>query len=258
MNVFFIEYKLPDGQQSKPYQSSLTIKEAILQSLATIAAMGTFTYKGMDPDIELKPKVLLVGTHKDQLDPAAVEDEIKRVDDDLKTTIQSMSHYREGLVAFASEDRLIFTVNNLADSDNDFAPIRSRVNKLSQLSEYQMTIPKHWLVFSIVIRSATETRIISYDQCYSIAQQCGIGSKEELEEALWFLHTKMGVIRYFPHGDLSQIVIIDPQLLFDRVTELIIKTFTFEKAGKLRCDDFKKKGIFSLEDFEIKFRGHFF
>ena len=245
--LFTIEYQHPDGQRSKPYQSSLTLKEAILQSLATIAAMGTFTYKGLGKDVQLKPKVLLVGTHKDLLSPATAEDEIRKIDGDLQEMVRS--HYREGLVEFASEDRFIFTVNNLAKSDDDFALIRSRVNTIAKLSEYQMSIPTHWLIFSLVIRSLTG-RVVSYSECLKVAQQCGIDSEDELKEALWFLHTKMGVIRYFRYGDLSKIVIIDPQLLFDRITELIIKTFTFEKAGKLLCDEFKKKGIFSLEEFE--------
>ena len=247
--LFTIEYQHPDGQRSEPYQSSLTLKEAILQSLATIAAMGTFTYKGLGKNVQLRPKVLLVGTHKDLLtcSPATAEDKIRKIDGDLQEMVRS--HYREGLVEFASEDRLIFTVNNLAESDNDFALIRSRVNTIAKLSEYQMSIPTHWLIFSLVIRNLTG-RVVSYSECLKVAQQCGIDSKDELKEALWFLHTKLGVIRYFPHGDLSKIVVIDPQLLFDRITELIIKTFTFEKAGKLLCDKFKEGGLFLLEDFE--------
>ena len=247
--LFTIQYEVPDGQRSEPYHSSLTLKEAILQSLATIAAMGTFTYKGMGRDVELKPKVLLVGTHKDLLDPATVEEDIKAKDRKLWQMVTTKSYYREGLIVFASKNQLIFTVNNLDENDDDFALIRSRVSTVANLSEYQMRIPTHWLVFSLVVRSLTD-RVISYVQCYKVAQQCGIESEEEFKDALWFLHTKMGVIRYFPCGDLSQIVIIDPQLLFDRITELIIKTFTFENAGILLCDEFEKKGIFSLDDME--------
>ena len=247
--LFTIEYEDPDGQRSTPYQSSLTIKEAILQSLATIAAMGTFTYKGMGHCAEQKPKVLLVGTHKDLLIPANAEEKVKKIDADLQQTITSMSHYREGLIEFASEDQLIFTVNNLAEGDVDFALIRHRVNTIAQLSNYQLSIPTHWLVFSLVIRGLTN-QVVSYSECLKVAQQCGIDSEEELKEALWFLHTKMGMIRYFDYRNLRMIVVIDPQLLFDRITELIIKTFTFEKVGKLLCDEFKKKGIFSLEDFK--------
>ena len=45
-------------------------------------------------------------------------------------------------------------------------------------------------------------------------------------------------------------VVIHPQFLFDKVTELIVDTFTFEKASKHAMDEFKKKGIFSLSEFE--------
>lgn len=247
--LFTIQYELPDGQQSEPYESSLTLKEAILQSLATIAAMGTFTYKGMGHDVELKPKVLLVGTHKDLLDPATAKEDIKKKDTELRQMITAKSYYHENLIEPASKNQFMFTVNNLAEGDDDFAAIRARVNTIAKQGGYQMSIPTHWLVFSLVIRSLND-RIISYDQCYTVAQQCGIDSENELKEALWFLHTKMGVIRYFPYGDLSKMVIIDPQLLFDRITDLIVKTFTFENAGALLSDNFEKKGVFLLKDFE--------
>ena len=60
----------------------------------------------------------------------------------------------------------------------------------------------------------------------------------------------MGVIRHFPVGDLSKIVVIDPQFLFDNITELIVNTFTFKDAGKLLSKEFKDKGIFFYDDFE--------
>ena len=105
--LFTIEYELPDGQRSQPYQSSLIIKEAILQSLATIAAMGTFAYRGMKMGAPLKPKALLVGTHKDKLDPTTAQDKICEIDHNLQKMITSMSHYYDGLIVFASENRLI-------------------------------------------------------------------------------------------------------------------------------------------------------
>ena len=132
LNEFFtIEYELPDGQWSKPYQSSLTLKEAILQSLATIAVMGTFSYKGMDHCVELKPKV---GTHKNLLNPGIVEEDIKKKDEELQQIIKSMLYYREGLVEFVNQ--LIFTVNNLAVKDDDFVLVRSRVDMIAKRSEY--------------------------------------------------------------------------------------------------------------------------
>ena len=59
----------------------------------------------------------------------------------------------------------------------------------------------------------------------------------------------MGVIRYFQQDELNQIVFLDPQVLFDKVTELIMSTFTFEKAG-IHVENIFNKGIFYFSDLE--------
>ena len=60
----------------------------------------------------------------------------------------------------------------------------------------------------------------------------------------------MGLVRYFPHEELKDIVIVDPQILFEKVTELIAKTFTFENlCDHSRLEAFENMGIFNLSDF---------
>ena len=54
------------------------------------------------------------------------------------------------------------------------------------------------------------------------------------ERGSWFLHTKVGLIRHFQGEgleDLQKIVIQDPQVLFDWITDLVVETFTFDKAS---------------------------
>ena len=65
----------------------------------------------------------------------------------------------------------------------------------------------------------------------SIAGECGIDIPEEVKEALWFLHHKVGFIHCLESvPELCDMVILDPQLLFDRIPELISRTFTFEQV----------------------------
>lgn len=66
---FSVEYELPSRKSCKCYQSSLSILESILQTLSSISAIGTFVYKGLQKEkVPLKPKVFIIGTHKDLLD----------------------------------------------------------------------------------------------------------------------------------------------------------------------------------------------
>ena len=245
-----IEYELATGDTSYPYATTCTTLEGILQTLASISAMSTFVYHGLQKrKAPLRPKVFFVGTHKDKLDPASVASQIASIDRQLKEVIKSTSHCKE-LVEYASPSQLIFTVNNFSESDSDFQSIRSAVERVVMRGEFQMSSPAHWLIFSLALRKL-DFHVVNYDHCFDIAKQYGITSQKEFDEALHFIHSKMGVIRYFPHESVKNLVFIDPQFLFDKVTELIVDTFTFEKAGKSKMDEFKHKGIFSMDEFEL-------
>ena len=245
---YSIEYELADGRNAKPYTSTLTTLEGILQTLATISAMGTFVYKGLQKrNIPLRPKVFLIGTHKDRLKPKKADAIIAELDHQLQRAIKSTSHYEE-LVEFAYPSQMIFTVNNFSKNESDFHNVRSAVERVVIREEFKMTSPAHWLIFSLALRKI-KSPVITYKECMEIGKQCGI-SEDELDEALHFIHSKMGLIRYFPYEEVKHLIVISPQHLFDKVTELIIGTFTFEKARKQAMDAFKQKGIFSLIEFE--------
>ena len=246
---YTVEYELLDETKTELYTSTLTTAEGILQTLASISAMGTFVYKGLQKrEVPLRPKVFFVGTHKDQLDNKTANDQIVMVDQQLQEIIRSTSHCKD-LVEFASPSQLMFTVNNFSENDSDFKCIRSAVEQVVIRDGLQMTSPAHWLIYSLAIRNL-KSPVISYDDCFKIAKQCEITNPEELNEALHFIHSKMGLIRYFPYKDVKDLVIIDPQFLFDKVTNLIVKTFTFDRVGQLPMEEFKQKGIFSVTEFE--------
>ena len=59
------------------------------------------------------------------------------------------------------------------------------------------------------------------------------------------------MVRYFEKiPELREIVIRDPQILFDKISSLISNTFTFEHAHPSTVEMFQQKGIFSLQEIE--------
>ena len=59
------------------------------------------------------------------------------------------------------------------------------------------------------------------------------------------------MIRYFSDvPELRDLVIKSPQYIFDRVTDLVVSTFTFENAPHNVRSEFRDKGIFSFDFFE--------
>ena len=112
---FMVEYVYvrSTGATSEPYQSNFTVKEALLQSLASIASMGTYISKG--EQAPLRSKVFFVGTHKDKVS----QKQINRIDRSLQQMVRSTGLYREGMIQFASESRMLLAVNNLSRDDSD-------------------------------------------------------------------------------------------------------------------------------------------
>ena len=243
-----IEYEVSGGEKAEPYTSTLSIVEGLLQTLSTVAAMGTFVYKGLQrTKTALRPKVFIIGTHKDQLESKTADEYIAKVDQQLQKAIKETSHY-DKLIEFASSTRLMFAVNNFSESDIEFKNVRLAVERVVVRNEFQMTSPAHWLIFSLALRKL-EPYVVSFEQCLEIAKQCGL-KDNEVTEALHFIHSKMGLIRYFQYDDVRDLVVIHPQFLFDKVTDLIVDTFTFEKVGIPKMTKFKQNGIFSLSEFE--------
>ena len=225
-----IEYevivKSDDGPRPKifKYSSNATPLEIILQTLASIDAVGTYDYSNQQRErAALIYKVFIVGTHRDLLERSlrntqAVQTKIREIDQILVDSVVSASYFRH--IEFSAMDQMIFSVDNFSTNEYDFQHIRSSVEQAVNTGDFAMTSPSHWLIYSLVLRQL-KNQIESYSNCYRIAKDCGITDDDELKEALHFIHTKMGIIRYFPIDDLKQIVILNPQVLFDKVTELI-------------------------------------
>ena len=244
-----IQFRYPEGCRTEPYQSSFTVRETLLQSLTSIASMGSYIYgKKQRKPVLLKPKVILIGTHCDKVSPR----EVQRIDYLLRKMVETTSLYHEGVIEPASDSKLIVPVNNLSEDFSTFHLVQSVVERICDRGDFQVPLPSTWLIFSLAIRQLKK-RVITYAECFTIARQYGIDSQEELNEALWFLNTKVGLVRHFRGEgleDLQDIVIVDPQILFTKITRLIISTFTVSNVTINVCEEFKSKGIFPLSVLE--------
>ena len=73
----------------------------------------------------------------------------------------------------------------------------------------------------------------------------------DTDEALWFLHHHVGILMHFSDvEDVKDVVICDPQVVFDSVTDLILNSFELKQVSKFACDKFKKNGQFSFKDIQ--------
>ena len=252
-------FQFPDDSvgSRRPTKSPSILMDEILHTLATIAALDS-TEPQVDEQLKpfipthkkLKPKVIFVGTHKDKLSNLS---EIQKIDKQIQSKVKPTFLYSKGSIEFAVPGKqLIFAVNNFDSGDADFKKIRLTIQRIVERSgEFTIECPSPWLVFSLVLRAKYMShQVLSYEDCYIIAQLCGISDREELNVALSFIHYRLGLIRYFCVDGLNAHVVIDPQILFKIITELMIDTFTEDHAEEFEIENFQKRGIFSMTAIE--------
>ena len=122
-----IEYIQSAEKKTVPYESRFTAKEALLQSLASISSVCSYMSRSGKELVAVRPKVILVGTHKD----LASEEHIRAVQRELKDTLQDTEYYREGSLVFASRDEPVVTVNNLSSEGEDTQKVRDIVERIA-------------------------------------------------------------------------------------------------------------------------------
>ena len=243
---FSIEYRTSKSESTNCYTSSITIEEALLQCLASVYAMDTGG--GLDAGVKThKPLVLIIGTHKDKLGSSA-DEKITKLNRHLDSLIVKSGFQDLVQYADAGKGQVMFAVDNTSESDEDFKAIRSKVHGLiSGRKEFTIEYPIAYLLFCLELQNL-KRNILTLDECKDMADKYGIEG-DQVSHLLQFLHLRIGVIQYYDVDGLRHIIIKEPQVLFNKVTNLIIRTFSSRALTTKEQRDFQK-GILSVSALE--------
>ena len=242
-----INYRNGAGEILNEYTSSISTRQALIQNLASISAMQTSESVTIDMH---KPLVFIVGTHIDQLGPDA-GNKIAAINKNLDELITQNGF--DCLVEYENvkAKRVIFTVDNSkSPADTNFKKIRSRVNKvITENKSFSIKFPVSYLLFCLELQDISKS-VLTREEFDKIAATYGIRGDKDVKRLLHFLHHRIGIIRYYDVDGLRHLVVKEPQVLFNKLTELIVKTFPSSHA--LSHDELKEftKGILEATVFE--------
>ena len=261
-----VTYKTSAGQVSDPYVSSFNVKQVLLQCLASISSIGMYSKPQMNCIMWLWKrilkvwgkkvkmtisKVIIVGTHKDKLgDAAEAGNKVFHINNQFENELKGTDWYFKDMIVRTESGSPILGVNTF--NQCDIKQVKDLVNEVALNGDYQFEIPASWLLFDFCMHKL-EKKVISLKECQNLSKECNIFLGDEFNAALWFLHNKVGTIRYFKNvPKLQNVVITDPQLLFDLVTDLIVNTFSFKRHIKKKSehDRFRLSGRFTRHHLE--------
>ena len=251
-----VSYRSPSGESSTPVQSSYTVEEVILSTLASVSCFKSYSTSSQVSSETTSTSgdellassnqsvAYILGTHKDLVS----EKQIDEFDKKLQESIRSTDFFSKGLVQFASKDRMVLPIDNMHGGKDEIRKVCQFLEEAMKRHFKKLSIPAAWLVLSLCLRKR-EKRTASLQSVLQLAGELGM-PEEETKLALWFLHHHAGVLMYFPKlEELKDTVICDTQVVYDSATNLIVDTFRFGSGvGVAASEKFRETGQFSLSD----------
>ena len=236
------------------YESATTTRQTLIQTLTTIRNTDGPT------DVSTHdPVVFIIGTHTDKIDPRESEEgTIKKLNAELHDLIKS--HNFVDIVEYQDEKSktVIFPVSNKhfkSESESKkFEDIKERVDKkIYGMPNFAIKYPLGYLLFCLELHHCQDD-VLYREECEKIAAKFEISGDKKVTKMLNTLHHRIGIIQYYNIDGLKHLVIIKPEVLFKRLTELMVKTFpSYQGSSPKTKSDLLYKGIIEASELE-----HFF
>ena len=250
---FKVFYQCSSGESTLPEQSTLTLEEMLLSALSSISCSNSSANhmsakKSSSSDMRKilessRSVAYIVGTHKDKVS----EEYIASFDKELQSIIRNTDFFEKDIVQFCSEGKLVVSMDNMGGGAEEVNEIRKLLERAMENHFKKLRIPAVWLLFSLCLRMR-DVRTASMECCLELSSLFNM-SHYETKVALWFLHHHAGVMMYFPNvPGLEDLVIIDIQVVYDSVTNLILRAMSFDKVGQVIAEKFRRTGQFVLRD----------
>ncbi len=244
-----IQYRLPNGEEINQYTSTISTMDALIQFLTSVSAIhiteeGVFQVDGTS--VCHKPMVFIVGTHIDKLGSEA-----QSILGNINGALYEMIHERKfGDSIHRSGKKVMYEVDNTCEDDPGFKRLRSDISQyIKDRDEFSVKFRVSFLLFCLELQNINET-VLSMDQCKRLAAKFNIEDRE-IGSLLHFLHFRVGIIQHYNVKGISDVIIKEPHVLFNKVTELILKTFL--SSGSISMSEqesFCKNGILEVCAFE--------
>ena len=215
-----IKYYRKGKLVGKVQQSILTNRDIFKQYMRT---MHSFNCKAKGTDDRGPPRLLCLGTHRDlkfYCETETVEQKNEQLEAVIPDKLKEQVIYNE-------KKKLIFEINGQKPEDIDKKTAEEiRRCIMEKCPSRKKKTPWRWHLLHQKMRSIARRLgrdVLSREECWKIARSLRL-DEESFERALEFFHD-LSVIFYYP-AILHDVVFVDPQVLLDKVTELV--EFIFE------------------------------
>ena len=240
-NFFYSVDGIKVGEGEKRQMSTMQLTQSIFRYKSQLRPLNL----GVEIAYHGKPQFVVIGTCYDEYKKLQDSNQLKESLDEKNERLRiELSNYEDVRHDYTEDKDIIFPINTLGRSKNEHQ-IAERIRRIASQAYITAEVPARWFFFQLELTSkAKDRRMISFDECLEIGKSIGM-ERKEVKAALCYFHN-LTIFLYFA-DILSHVVFLDPQFLFDKLSELIAVSY-----GDVRFDDatirnLRKKGIFKRE-----------
>ena len=240
-----VRYFDKEGTLVFEFPASQTNEETLKQCTCS---MSSLTAK--NPDIPL-PRLLFLATHRDMV----ADKNLPGVLDTLHKKLRQIlfPKFKDQIIFCNKEgEDFIFTINAAKPEKEDkecAEAIRGCLSGKREGRRVVVKVPLRWHALYYKLMEVSEglgKKVLSREQCGQVAESIRI-NEASCEEALNFFN-RLNMLFYFPNI-LADLVFVDPQIVLDKVTELVEESYRMSQRKK-------KQPLCPIQGDRLKFRDH--
>ena len=241
-----------DGKLVWEYPAYLTNEGTLRLCVRTMRSLNN-----KNPDIP-PAKMMFLATHRDKV----AEEQLPGVLDTLHKRLREilLPQFREQLIyCDTKKDDFIFTLNAAKPEKEDRECAESIRKCLSKVGggEREVKVPLRWHALYhklLEVANGLGKKVLPRELCQRVAESMEIDD-ESCGEALNFFYG-LNMLFYFPNI-LPQLVFMEPQMLLDKVSELVEETYSMRQGKKDQAVDGEKLRFRDYGEVTEEFLGEF-
>ena len=240
-----------DGTDSViTYNSSYTGKQMIYQLLSSLYDM--YLNKDFPPDSE--SAAVLIGTHLDQLEDQG-ETKMKEINGSLKELLSNAEFHKDGFLTYPKKDdnsTIFIPVDNYDGSEEEIQQLQVFLRQVIVARFNPVELPSSWLLFHLILRHRYEKSqgVCKLADCRALARGCEL-DEDDVPQVLRYIHRHLGTILFYDQVQgLNELVICDPNVLFNSIYQLVGVSFGGERGHNTSAAEIRKTGEISSKVLE--------
>lgn len=221
-----------DGKQvGTLYTSAQTIEQLFQHCVRTMHSHGASSSGCL-------PQIVIVGTHADKMNKSDLNKMLKQANQKI---LNLLSSYLRKQIIYSNPalNQVVFPVNAADPGSWEEDTVKKICeNVLGNKSIFKSTkILLQWFGLEVLLEEMAKTQgVFSKKECLAAAKDKLFFEEDSFNAAIENLD-KLSVLFHYP-DILPDVVFADPQLLLNRLTELVVKAYKIEKQPKALMEIF--------------------